>query len=188
MKIKFLCLFLLGLAIASCKENASTETQDVDQETEVAMEDTEEDPILLGLEKRNTLESEPYLQWFEESYKNHSIDSATIAQVKPMLLETDITIFMGTWCEDSQRETPAFYKILDQAGYNSDNVRLITVSEDKDTPQGLEEGKNITNVPTIIFYKNGEELGRIVEYPLESLEKDMAKILKGEAYKHAYAE
>jgi hypothetical protein len=43
-------------------------------------------------------------------------------------------------------------------------------------------------VPTFIFMKDGQELGRIVEYPLESLEKDMAKILSGVDYKHAYAE
>ena len=36
--------------------------------------------------------------------------------------------------------------------------------------------------------KDDQELGRMVEYPLESLEKDMVKILSGEDYKHAYAE
>jgi len=31
-------------------------------------------------------------------------------------------------------------------------------------------------------------LGRIVEYPIESLEQDMLKILQGKPYKHAYAD
>jgi len=33
-------------------------------------------------------------------------------------------------------------------------------------------------VPTIIFYMNDEEVGRIVEMPYESLEKDMLEIVK----------
>ncbi len=145
-------------------------------------------PILLGVHKRQALEAAPYDQWFNTSYKEHTLDTATISTIKGDLAAADITVYMGTWCEDSQRETPAFYKILDLAGIASKQVKLITVSEDKDTPEGLEKGQNITNVPTIILSKNGEEMGRIVEYPLESLEKDMAKILSGQEYKHAYSE
>ena len=46
--------------------------------------------------------------------------------------------------------------------------------------QGLSketEGLKIELVPTIIFYKDGYEIGRIVETLTESLEKDLLKIL-----------
>jgi hypothetical protein len=33
-------------------------------------------------------------------------------------------------------------------------------------------------VPTIIFYENGKELGRIVESPEKTLETDILKILE----------
>lgn len=185
-----LSLFLLT-SIASCKMNTAEEAPEKEEITEVitgeeSME--EEAPILLGVQKRSALEASPYDTWFRDSYKEHTLDTATIASIKGDLATTDITLFMGTWCEDSQRETPAFYKILDLAGIDASAVNLITVSEDKDTPEGLEEGLYITNVPTIILAKEGKELGRIVEYPLESLEKDLAKILSGQEYKHAYAE
>jgi len=65
---------------------------------------------------------------------------------------------------------------------------MIAVSEEKDTPEKIEEKFKVTNVPSIILSKDGKEVGRIVEYPLESLEKDMAKILSDEEYKHAYEE
>jgi hypothetical protein len=52
----------------------------------------------------------------------------------------------------------------------------------------LEDGFDITNVPTFIFYRNGKEINRIVESPVISLEKDMLSILAGEVYKHTYAE
>lgn len=187
-------LLLLGFTV-SCKMNTkegakeeNTVTAEEQITEEGITEEETEDPILLGIQKRNTLETTPYNTWFTEAYKEHTLDTVTINNIKEDLASTDITVFMGTWCEDSQRETPAFYKILDLAGIDASKVKLITVSEDKDTPEGLEEGQNITNVPTIILSKEGSELGRIVEYPIESLEKDMAKILSGQEYKHAYAE
>ena len=93
---------------------------------------------------------------------------------------------MGTWCEDSQRETPNFIKILKQVDFDFNNLELITVNREKITPQGLENGLNITNVPTFIFYKDGKEINRIVEFPIESLEEDMINILTNKDYKHAY--
>ena len=36
---------------------------------------------------------------------------------------------------------------------------------------------DIELVPTFIFYRNGEELGRIVETPEDTLEKDLAEIV-----------
>lgn len=185
-----LSLFLIT-STTRCKMNTKEEAPTTEEITEVitSEEPTEEDvPILLGVQNREALEATPYNIWFKESYKEHTLDTATITSIKGDLAATDITLFMGTWCEDSQRETPAFYKILDLAGIDASTVKLITVSEDKDTPEGLEEGLDITNVPTIILAKEGKELGRIVEYPIESLEKDLAKILSGQEYKHAYAE
>jgi len=35
----------------------------------------------------------------------------------------------------------------------------------------------VENVPTFIFFRNGEELGRIIEAPDKSLEEDMAGII-----------
>jgi thiol-disulfide isomerase/thioredoxin len=93
---------------------------------------------------------------------------------------------MGTWCEDSQLQIPSLFKVLDEAGFNPNHYTLITVSEEKDTPNGLEKDKDINFVPTIIVSMEGEEIGRIVEYPIENLEKDLENILNGVPYKHAY--
>ncbi len=148
----------------------------------------EDSVMLLGKANRKGFQMDAFKDWFNTGYEDYKVDSETVAKLKPLLKDVTITVFMGTWCEDSQRETPHFYKILDDAGFDESKLTLITVSEEKTTPQGFEEGKNITHVPTIIFNKNGKELGRIVEYPIESLEKDMLAILSGKEYKHAYAE
>ena len=47
---------------------------------------------------------------------------------------------------------------------------------------------NILNIPTLIFFENGRENNRIVEFPVESMIEDFSKILKKEAYEDAYAD
>lgn len=189
MKAKLYILVITTILLSSCKETTQNDEPKQEEaiESEASQSETQDNPILLGVQNRDKLEDEPYNTWFMTSYKDHTLDTETLPAVKAGLKDVRMTIFMGTWCEDSQREVPAMYKILDEVDYESNTIRLITVSEEKTTPEGLEQGKEITNVPTFLFMKDGQELGRIVEYPLESLEKDMAKILTGQPYKHAYA-
>ena len=144
--------------------------------------------MLLGTINRKGLNTEPYADWFSTSQKEHTLDSTAIDKLKPLLADIKITVFMGTWCEDSQREVPALYKILDATDYNYDRLELVAVSHDKDTPNGLEKGHNIEYVPTIIFIRDGDTLNRIVEYAHGTLEQDMLTILEGKDYTPAYAE
>ena len=193
-------IFLIITAITLIACNSSKEKNKIEKNTSSEMisekskekiNDTvpyEESVMLLGKANRKGLQMDAFKEWFNPGYETYKLDAETLEKLKPLLKDATITIFMGTWCEDSQRETPHFYKILDAANFDESKLTLITVSEEKTTPQGFENGKNITNVPTLIFYKDGKELGRIVEYPIESLEKDMLAILSGKEYKHAYAE
>lgn len=184
MKINIITLlFCAAVFTTSCKEAQKSEDKEVQTETEV--EEVEEE-ILVGSISREQLEDGMYATWFDERYDEYAVDSARVAQLDEQLDGVNITAFMGTWCSDSQREVPAFYKVLDAADADVDH--LIAMTRDKTTPKNHEENLNISNVPTLIFFRDGEELGRIVEYPIESLEADMLKILSGEEYKHAYAE
>lgn len=191
-------LIISIIALSAC--NSSKEKNKVEKKTSTEMisennkekiNDTvpyEDSVMLLGKANRKGLQMDAFKSWFDPGYQDYSVDSETLGKLKPLLKDVTITVFMGTWCEDSQRETPHLYKILDDAKFDESKLTLITVSDEKTTPQGFEKGKNITNVPTIIFYKNDKELGRIVEYPIVSLEKDMFAILSGKEYKDAYAE
>ena len=96
---------------------------------------------------------------------------------------------MGTWCGDSKREVPKFYKLLDEAQFPLDRLTMVGVSREranyKQSPGGEEEGLHIARVPTFIFYKDGEEINRFVETPVQSLEEDVLQLLKG-AYQSSY--
>jgi len=148
--------------------------------------DEEDKVILLGKANREGFQQEPFNNWFTTNYNGHTPDFVLVEKTKPLLKDVTIETFMGTWCSDSQRDVPALFKILDAADFNFAKMELVAVSRDKITPQGFEAGKNIQQVPTIIFYKNEKEIGRFVEYAIETLEKDMYAILSGANYKHAY--
>jgi len=142
--------------------------------------------ILLGEANREGFSQEPFSNWFNTNFESYEIDQETIDKLKPLLKDVTIKTFMGTWCGDSRRETPNLYKILDAANFNYKNFKLITVSREKSTPKGFEKDMDILYVPTIIFYRNGEEIGRFVEFAQVSLEKDMLAIVSGVGYKHSY--
>lgn len=110
------------------------------------------------------------------------------SKLRSLFFNIKIKIFMGTWCEDSVREIPYLFNILNSINYNIESVEIICVDENKNTPEGYEKDFEIIKVPTIIFLKKNEEINRIVEFPVETLQKDIIKILSNNNYKHAYSE
>ncbi len=144
--------------------------------------------MLLGPINAAGLNQEPYSVWFEENSKAYEPDIALIEQIKPLLKPCYIKVFMGSWCEDSQREVPALLKLLELADFDQSQLEIIAMTHDKDTPENYEADYEIEFIPTIMFFKDGAELNRIVEYTQETLEKDILKILKQQPYTPAYAE
>jgi thiol-disulfide isomerase/thioredoxin len=193
--MKKLLYIVVILSFFACKnekketKTPTTETTAATKQTDsIASEEEEKLPILTGIQTRASISAAPYDSWFAPTYSTYPADKETLDKVKPLLADVKVKVFMGTWCEDSQREVPHFYKLLDIMKVGDKNLELITVDEEKVTPEHLEDGFNITNVPTFIFYRDGKEINRIVESPIVSLEEDMLSILSGEDYKHSYAE
>lgn len=187
------------LLVISCKSNDKKEVpEEIVEETvasvmgkaENLLVPDEEDggEMLLGPIDRNGLQMEPFKSWYVENDSLHTVDTTLVANIKPLLKSLKIKVFMGSWCEDSQKLVPALFKVLDAASFNYTNLEMIAVDHDKKTPDGLENGYDIEYVPTVIISENGKELNRIVEYEIETLEKDIFKIVNKEPYKNVYAE
>ncbi|MBL4662683.1 MAG: thioredoxin family protein [Flavobacteriaceae bacterium] len=185
-------LFAIFLII-SCKSNDKKEiveevvTDTIQTPINILVPDEEDGgEMLLGIMDQKGLQLEQFKTWYDENHLAHEMDTTSIENIKPLLSSFSIKVFMGTWCEDSQKLVPALFKVLDVANYDSSQVEMIAVDHDKKTPDGLESGYDIEYVPTIIFSKNGKELNRIVEYEIETLEKDIFKIIDGQPYKNVY--
>ncbi|MBV1922860.1 MAG: thioredoxin family protein [Flavobacteriaceae bacterium] len=193
--MKNLILLIFSLIIISCncnkKETVSETKNEVIEEITLnkVMKDTVEDEdMLIGKISKKGFNQEPFSSWYNTEFSAYIINEVVTDSIKPLLENTSLKVFMGTWCEDSQRETPRLYKVLEAIDFDMTQFEIIAVSRDKDTPNHLEKGQNIEYVPTIIVLKNEKEIGRIVESTIDTLEEDLLAILSGEDYKHAYAE
>jgi len=141
---------------------------------------------LVGLKTKEDFQQHPYNQWFNSNYKDYKLDKRTIKKLKKYSKIFSIKVFMSVWCHDSKREIPHLYKVLESINFDEKNLEIIALNRVKKTPKNLQEGFDILRTPTFIFYKKGEEIGRYVEYPRETLEKDLLKIVSGKVYKHSY--
>lgn len=88
--------------------------------------------------------------------------------------DVSIKVFFGSWCHDSIREVPRFLKTFD---HSNASIELIGLDTKKEEPLGLKNGLNIKFTPTIIVFKNGSEVGRIIERPKKSLANDIQSFL-----------
>lgn len=144
-------------------------------------------PVLTGKCTRDVFLEAPFNKWYWEFYNAYKVDTATCTFLAPLLIDKKITIFLGTWCGDSKRQVPAILKMLDCCNFPMENLTLIMVSNQphmyKQSPQHEELGKQIVRVPTVIIEEKQTELGRIIEYPQVSLEKDMLGIVRKERSK-----
>jgi thiol-disulfide isomerase/thioredoxin len=198
---KILFLFLVTILATCNSAKKVTETNTIETErievqkvapkrvNKIAREITAKknaNGYLIGIANKESFQDEAFKGWFDNSYEEYTTDKKTMDKLKTAIEGYTIKGFMGSWCGDSKRETPRFYKLLDETSFNQNDFELITVDRSKKTPDNLQEGLNIIRVPTFIFYKDGEEVGRYVEYPRETLEKDILKIVMGQTYKHSY--
>jgi len=134
--------------------------------------------ILYGFCNIEGFTSGIFNEWFQTEYDNYIVDTETLSLINQEALDSlEITIVLGTWCGDSRREFPRFYKILEHLNYMFDDLTIIAVNRTKEAENTPVDKLTIELVPTIIFYKQGTEIGRIIESPVFSLEKDIQEIL-----------
>jgi tetratricopeptide (TPR) repeat protein len=148
-------------------------------------------PKLLGICSPQELEKEPYASWYTTNYQAYSVDaSATSRLTKLNLKKYTIKVIFGSWCGDSKREVPRFMKLLNAASFPVENLQLIGVQDSlqlyKQSPGHEERGLNVYRVPTFIIYNKNKEVGRITEYPVLSLERDLELLLDKKEYYSNY--
>lgn len=151
----------------------------------------EKDRILYGVCTKDSLSIKPFAKWFDTAYKSYNPTTSVVSLLKKQNLDNiTIKIFFGTWCGDSKREVPRFLKLLSAVSFPESKLQIIGLGGSdslyKQSPQHEEAGLGIFRVPVFIVYKNGVEVNRINEFPVNSLEKDMFAILSGQSYSPNY--
>ncbi len=160
------------------------------QSTNTLVIDDKGNEKLLGKINREALTVNSFKEWFVPNHTNYFVNTKVAEIIKDDLKNYQIKAFLGTWCGDSKREIPRFFKLLDAVNFPESQLEVIAVDSTpmtyKQSPSGEEKGLNIHRVPTFIFYKDGKEVNRIVEFPKETLERDIMNIVSQNKYRPNY--
>ena len=174
-------MVLVCIALFGCNQRAIPSHTTI---TNTTIVNDDNKPILAGHCSLAILQNAPYADWYLKNYADYLVDTITARQLHPFLQNKTMEIFLGSWCGDSKREVPKMLKILQVAGFDTSHLSLIFVDNStaayKQSPQNEELGKDIHHVPTFIMYDGKREMGRIVETPSVSFEKDLLAILNNE--------
>jgi thiol-disulfide isomerase/thioredoxin len=183
MKQKLIYAITISLLVFSCSRLPFAESSPV---INTKTKDATGADMLLGHCSRGCLHESPYKEWFEKNYSDYTVDSLTADKLTPLLHDKTIVVFLGTWCGDSRREVPRLIKILDRCALPDQQLRLVMLDYQdgayKQSPQHEEKGLQIFRVPSILVFSAKKEIGRIVESPKQSLEKDLLQIMSGNEY------
>lgn len=131
---------------------------------------------LTGRVSRRALED--YETWTTLRAQDYAPDAAAVRTIADHARDVDVLLILATWCPDSKREVPRFFKICDQSGLDlAGKVTMVGVDRTKKDAEGLALKHDVQRVPTFVFFRAGKELGRVVERPTTTLEGDVAAIV-----------
>ncbi len=135
--------------------------------------------ILVGVCSREGLLGCAFTEDYAIEYPMYKPNDTALAQLKSLIGDIRCVIVLGTWCGDSKEQIPRFLKIIDQSGVSFDKLEIVCVDRQKEAPgMDIKSNFDIEKVPTFIFFRNDQEIGRIIETPQSTLEADMLMFFK----------
>jgi thiol-disulfide isomerase/thioredoxin len=106
-------------------------------------------------------------------------DSGALEGIKDRLSGLNVKVFFGDWCPDCRAHMPTFLAAVLELGVDDYEVEFIEMNRQMSDGLNKAAEHNVMAIPTFIFFRGELEIGRIIERPKESMEKDMAEILGG---------
>jgi thiol-disulfide isomerase/thioredoxin len=182
--MKYLLLLISLIFLVACSHSLNNSATTTYSNNIVVNENNQ--TVILGNSSPKLLLQAPFSEWFVPNYQNYQVDSSYLPALKQAFKKKRIEIYAGTWCGESKADLPKMLKLLKEAAVDSTQIKLIflnnTAAQYKQSPKHEEVGKNIVRTPTYIIYNGKNEMGRIIDSPIESFEKDLLKILSYEPY------
>ena len=137
--------------------------------------------LLSGEGKMEKIDKDKILQTGEEwqsMYDKFQPDETLLETLEARLGNNlKIDVCLGLWCPDCRNNVPKFIKIIDRLETNLPiNYYSVPRKSSRDIKYFIEDLK-VERVPTFIFYRDGEEIGRIIENPQKSLIEDFLEII-----------
>lgn len=118
---------------------------------------------------------------YNKNYLAYEVDTLALNNLNLPSGNIEIITILGTWCSDSQREIPRFFKVMEKINSKNIQVKYICVDRSKKDDTGFSKKYEVELIPTFIIKHNNQEIGRIIESPQISIEEDMIEIFNSAA-------
>jgi hypothetical protein len=116
-------------------------------------------------------------EW-QARYDEFKPDQDLIKRVKAKIgSDLKVDVYLGLWCPDSRNNVPAFLKALDELGVPVKARYFSAYRKPSQTIKYYVDNLQVERIPTFIFYKGDNEIGRIIENPKAGLLEDMLAIV-----------
>ncbi len=163
--IKVFLISMPLLSMISCSGNKAFTLKKVGNEL-----------ILNGRVPVKVLENKEKYPWFYYGFQAYKPNADLINKLKPVSKDISVLVIGGSWCSDTQLELPKFYKVAEQMGMVPEQIELLMADRKKICNSLNIKVIHVKKVPSFLFYKDGKELGRIVEKPDSSFEFHLCRI------------
>ena len=80
---------------------------------------------------------EDYETWKTLRAQDYTPDAAAVKAIAERGTDVQVLAIVATWCPDSKREVPRFFKIYDRAGLGMGTVTMVAVDRSKKDADGL---------------------------------------------------
>lgn len=134
--------------------------------------------MLIGRINEGMLANDTAFRWFYQGVNHYQPNADWIKYISYYRDSFKVVAFVGTWCQDTKKLLPEFYRVMIGASYPLNTLVVYGIDEQL---HGLgEEAKmfHIKTTPTFIFLHNGQEIGRIGDKIQRSMEADIVSILQ----------
>lgn len=119
---------------------------------------------------------------FESHFEQYQPNKKVVHQLFEVNKKCHFSILTigGNWCSDTKLQYPRMLKVLHLAGFTADSINYKRVNKNKEAIGNWNMNNNlrVEKVPTFFVFYKGKLIGKIVETPKQTLEKDLLEICK----------
>lgn len=115
---------------------------------------------------------------YKTSVGLYNPEKYVIEKIRGNLEDLEIKVFYGEWCPDCRLELPRFISVINVLDTDDMDIEFIELKRNKNDWIEKANEHKVFAVPTFVFFRYGNEIGRIIERPRVSMEWDFAEIVQ----------